>query len=161
MLKPRHLSICLLLIACAACGGSMRFESNRHFGTQLAFVSPHDEPGGRFDGARLSPGVGILYLNGYTREVSQNEACGGFLADEPEHILEVGYAMSLKLVAESEHEIVMALKGEAGDLICWDADSQSNANVSLTTDLQPGTYNVWVGSTRAATSSAYRLVLSE
>jgi len=139
----------------------MHYESNRQFGTQLAFISPHDEPGGRFDGARLSPGVGILYLNGYTGEVTHHEACGGFLAEEPEHVLEVGYAMSLKLVAQSEHEIVLALKGEDGELICWDAESGSNENVSLATQLQPGVYQVWVGSTRAATSSAYRLVLSE
>ena len=142
-------------------GGRAYLGHNPTFGQQIAIVSPHDEAGGRFDGARVSPGFGILYRNGYTDEAATNENCGGFFGREAEHIIEVDYAMSLKLVAQSESAVVLGVVDPDGSLTCWDEDSISNANVSLERAYMPGQYEVWVGSTERHTSVAYRLVLSE
>ena len=137
-------------------------ETRQDFQEQSAVVSPHDEEGGRFDGASVSPGFGILYLHGYTSEVAGRLACGGYFGEEPEHVLEVNYAMQVKLVLHTDDEgLVMGVKGPDGVLSCWDEGSLSNANVSLTREFAPGRHEVWVGSARRDTSSAYRLVLSE
>ena len=137
-------------------------EPRPSFEEQSAAVSPHDEEGGRFDGASVSPGFGILYLHGYTTEAAGHLVCGGYFGEEPEHVLELGYAMQVKLVLHTDDEgLVMGVKGPDGALSCWDEDSRSNANVSLTRDFSPGRHEVWVGSARRDSSSAYRLVLSE
>ena len=153
-----------LLVAFLAAGcslGAISYKPPPGFSPQLAVASPHDEPGGQFDGASLSPGFGVLYINGYTQEGAQNDGCGGFFGDEPEHLLEVGFAMSLKLVVQSSEELVLGVQSPDGTLACWDEESLSNLNVSLEQHYQPGLYQVWVGSSEQATSHAYRLVLSE
>ena len=156
------LALSLVVLLVAACGASaVSYVPPPRFSPQLAVASPHDEPGGYFDGASLSPGFGVLYLNGYTQEGAQNDGCGGFFGDEPEHLLEVGYAMNLKLVVQSLEGLVLGVQSPDGVLNCWDEDSSSNLNVSLEQHYQPGVYRVWVGSTEQATSHAYRLVLSE
>ncbi len=154
---------CDLLLVTAASGcRTASFEATRPFEDQLAIVSPQDEPEGRFHGARLSPGFGILYINGYTDERVTNEACGGYLGDRPEHVIELDYPMSLKLVLQSgaSDELVLAVSGPDGAMTCWEP-SAANQNVSLTTQYGPGSYSVWVGPRVPMTSSAYRLVLSE
>ena len=141
--------------------GVTHYEPPPRFRPQLAVPSPHDEPGGYFDGASLSPGFGVLYMNGYTREGALDGACGGFFGEEPEHLLEIGYSMRVKLVVQSTEALVLGVRSADGTLSCWDDESLSNQNVSLSQHFDPGVYGVWVGSTEQATSSAYRLVLSE
>ena len=143
-----------------ACSSGI-YRTSRPFERQLAVNSPHDEPGGRFDGASVSPGVGVLYLNGYTDELSADEACGGYFGEAAEHILEVRFSMNLKLVVQSSDDLVLAVTNPDGTLTCWDATSSSNENVSLDQHFEPGRYDIFVGPTRLQTTSAYRLVLSE
>ena len=150
----------LLMGLFVACGGS-HYESSRPFEQQLAVISPHDEPGGRFDGAQVSPGFGILYINGYTSETASAEGCGGFFGEEPEHVLEVDFTMDLKLVIQSSDDLVLSVVGPDGSMTCWDQASLSNANVSLAQRYEQGRYDVFVGPTEWHTTSAYRLVLSE
>lgn len=149
------------LATVGACIGGTHIQPRPELGSQIAITSPHDEDGGRFDGARLSPGFGILYRNGFTSENVAEPGCGGYFADEPEHVLEIGYAMRLKIVVQSTAPLVMRVRSPDGVQHCWDADSASNENVALTLQFSPGHYLVWVGSEQQQTSTAYRLVLSE
>jgi hypothetical protein len=145
----------------SGCLSTSTFQRPPTFGEQGAVVSPHDEPGGRFDGARVSPGFGVLYLHGYTNEAVDQPACGGYFAEEPEHVLEVTHHVHLKLVINAEPGLVMGVKGPDGTLQCADEPGPMNANVALTADFDPGRYEVWVGEHQRHTSAGYRLVLSE
>lgn len=141
--------------------GAVRYERPDRFGSQVAVVSERDEPAGRFDGARLSPGFGMLYINGFTGEATDEPACGGFFSAEPQHILEIGYAMHIKMVLQAADAVALAVRSENGQLTCWDDDSLVNENVSLSYDYSPGRYEVLVGSVTNESTVAYRLVLSE
>jgi hypothetical protein len=135
----------------------------RHdFGGQLAVVTPEEAMGGRFDGAGLSPGFGVLYLSGYTATSPRREGCGGYFGEEPEHVLEVRSEMPVKLVIlESDGAVVLGVSGPDGSLSCWEEDSLSNANVALSQRYAPGRYEVWVGPRNPQTLATYRLALSE
>jgi hypothetical protein len=153
-----------LLFSAAALTGCLSgtyIQSRPHFGEPTAVSSPRDEPGSRFDGARLSPGFGILYRNGFTSEIVTQAECGGFLGDTPEHVLELGYAMQLKLTVHADNDVVMKVVAPNGDTTCGRPPSTANENVWFADYLAPGRYEIFVGSTRPHTSSVYRLVMSE
>ena len=145
----------------SSCFSQLTIQHDPEFGEQIAVISPHDEAGGRFNGAHISPGFGILYLNGYTSENGEPSDCDGFFADEPEHIVEFDYPMTMKLVVQTEDNLVLGISAPDGELTCGDPMSTTNANVSLTHAFGTGMYSIWVGSQAEGTSSAYRLVLSE
>lgn len=145
----------------SSCFSQVTLVHDPEFGEQIAVISPHDETGGRFNGAHISPGFGVLYLNGYTSETGEPLDCGGFTSDEPEHIVEFDYPMTMKLVLQTEDNLVLGVTAPDGELTCGDPRSTTNANVSLTHAFESGTYSIWVGSQVEGTSSAYRLVLSE
>lgn len=150
-----------LLVVLTSCSGSQRMEQPPHFGVGTAIITPRDEAGGRFDGARLSSGFGILYLNGFTSGQTTQTACEGYVTEEPEHLIEVSYAMRFKLELHSEEDLVLAVLDPDGTWICGDEPSAINANVALTREFEPGTYEIWVGERRENTSTAYRLIFSE
>lgn len=153
--------LCLTIAAgMFACSGGLPRRTGA-FGSQLAVISPHDEPGGRFDGARLSPGFGVLFINGYTPTEASLVQCEGYFGDGPDHILEVSNAMSFKVVIHSEDDLLLAVRGPDNNTICGEPPSEINQNTSLTRDYQPGLYEIWIGSPREYTSNAYRLVISE
>jgi hypothetical protein len=154
-------SAVLCAIALTGCLSGTYIEPRPQFGEPTAVSSPLDEEGARFNGARLSPGFGILYRNGYTSELATSAECGGFLGETPEHVLELGYAMQLKLSVHSEQDVAMKMVAPSGDEICGRRPSGINDNVWLSEYLSPGRYELWVGSTRPHTSATYRLVLSE
>jgi hypothetical protein len=151
------LTIAAGMFACTA--GQPRRSGG--FGGQLAVISPHDEPGGRFDGARLSPGFGVLFINGYTPEGASRVQCEGYFGDGPDHLLEVSYAMSFKVVIHSADDLLLAVRGPGDNTVCGEPPSDLNENTSLTRNFEPGVYEIWIGSPRQHTSNAYRLVISE
>lgn len=158
-------TVCSVVVAVGAAAGCVgrgaHLEREPTFDDQLAVMSPHDEGGGRFDGARISPGFGVLYLNGYTATEPEDPRCGGYFGEEPEHVLEVDSSMTIKLVVHSDDDLALAVRSPDGEWRCWDDESRSNANVSLEAAYLPGSYEVWVGPRRAQTHASYRLVISE
>jgi hypothetical protein len=155
------LTVVLLAVVGSCIGASSYRAQGAGFGEQTSILSPHDEMGGRFDGARVSTGFGVLYRNGYTDELAEREGCGGFLGQEPEHVIELEQAMNLKIVVQASSDMVLAVVDPDGQVTCWDENSISNDNVSLERQFSPGRYEVWVGSQQRHTAHAYRLVLSE
>jgi hypothetical protein len=115
----------------------------------------------RFDDVQITSGFGILYLDGFTSDLSEHTACGASIGEYPDHLFQVNETIEFKLVLQTSFDLVIAIENEDGEMICGETTSAVNENITVTHTFEPGQYRLFVGRRDQSDSYLYRLILSE
>lgn len=87
-----------------------------------------------------------------------NSACRGHVATVPDHILQLGAAMNLRLAVNAEQDTTLMVRTADGTFHC-DDDSEGT-NPALTLSQAQGEVRVWVGTYAGTQNIPYRLGVS-
>ncbi len=89
-----------------------------------------------------------------------NQACRGWIAPRPDHILQLDTAFDyLRLETAAAQDTTLVVRGPDG--VRCDDDGAGNRNPRLEGPWQPGRYEVWVGSYQQGEFSRYELTATE
>ncbi len=85
--------------------------------------------------------------------------CSGYMADQPDHILELkAFFNYLAVSAQSQEDTTIVVKGPGG---IWCNDDYDGKNAGVSGQWLPGTYQIWVGSFKKNNSLPYTLRITE
>lgn len=117
---------------------------------------------GQFGGLRLQSGTGAAILEGTaggTRRARDLGAdCSGFVAQAPDHVLELLAPETLMLRVESSADTTLTVIGPGGQT--WCRDDEDGLSPVLREPLGPGRYDVYVGVWEETSAPNYRLSVS-
>ena len=85
--------------------------------------------------------------------------CSGFVAAQPEHILELkAFFKYLAVLVQSLEDTTIVVKGPGGT---WCNDDYDGKNAGVSGQWLPGTYQVWVGSFKKGNALPHTLRITE
>lgn len=104
--------------------------------------------GGRYGGAVLAPGSMFANLAGQSGGAlsanSMGPGCRGYIANIPDHVITVSSPMVVTFDINASGDTTLVVAGPSG-VLC-DDDGGNGFNPRLTGSLQPGVYQIYVGS---------------
>jgi hypothetical protein len=81
--------------------------------------------------------------------------CSGFMADQPDHVLDLkAFFQYLSVSAQSPEDTTIVVKGPGG---IWCNDDYDGKNAGVSGQWLPGLYQIWVGSFKKGNSLPYTL----
>ncbi len=117
---------------------------------------------GTFGGLQVPANAAAARLPGQaggTREASGLQArCNGFIAQVPDHVIEVAAPQELTFRVQSEGDTTLLIQGPNDVILC--ADDEDGLNPVVRTMFQIGRYGVYVGAYQETESPAYTLTVS-
>jgi len=126
----------------------------------MPIAPPAAMGGGRYGGAMLSPASMFAKLTGTSRgpmqaSTTRGSHCRGYVAAVPDHVLTVTSPMVVTFDVSANGDTTLILVGPTG-VQCND-DGGNGSNPRLTQALQPGMYQVFVGSYSSGNFFPYNL----
>lgn len=107
----------------------------------------------------VSPNTQPITLNGTSGGAKKDSGCAGFIADRPNHTVQVTADSNLKFTLQGSGEPTLLITGAQGQTFCVQADRLSNGKVEIPGRWTKGTYLVFVGD-RARGQNPYTLSIS-
>lgn len=117
---------------------------------------------GTFGGLRVPGGVAAATLPGQaggTRPAGAvDPLCKGFIAQTPDHVIELTAAMELTFRVRSDGDTTLAIQGPAGGT--WCADDEDGLNPVVRDAFTAGRYSVYVGTYIEGEAPSYTLTVT-
>ncbi|MBD1846496.1 hypothetical protein H6F89_24335 [Cyanobacteria bacterium FACHB-63] len=107
----------------------------------------------------VSPNTQPITLNGTSGGAKKDSGCAGFIADRPNHTVQVTADSNLKFTLQGSGEPTLLITGAQGQTFCVQADRLSNGKVEIPGRWTKGTYSVFVGD-RARGQNSYTLSIA-
>lgn len=106
----------------------------------------------------ISPNTQPITLNGTSGGEKKDTSCAGFIADRPNHTVQVTADSNLKFTLQGGGEPTLLITG-GGQTFCVQADRLSNGKVEIPGRWTKGDYSVFVGD-RGRTRAPYTLSIA-
>ncbi|MBW4440582.1 MAG: hypothetical protein KME10_04960 [Plectolyngbya sp. WJT66-NPBG17] len=107
----------------------------------------------------VAPNAQAISLNGTSGGAKKDASCAGFVADRPNHTVQVTADSNLKFTLQGSGEPTLLITGAQGQAFCVQADRLSNGKVEIPGRWTKGTYSVFVGD-RAQGRNPYTLLIA-
>jgi hypothetical protein len=107
----------------------------------------------------ISPNAQSITLSGTSGGAKKDPGCAGFIADRPNHTVQVTADSNLRFTLQSSGQPTLLITGTQGQTFCVQADRLSNGKVEIPGRWTKGTYSVFVGD-RAQGRNPYTLSIS-
>jgi hypothetical protein len=93
----------------------------------------------------IAPNTQPITLNGTSGGTKKDPGCAGFIADRPNHTIQVTADSNLKFTLQAQGQPTLLITGAPGQTFCVQADRLSNGKVEIPGRWTKGTYSVFVG----------------
>jgi hypothetical protein len=107
----------------------------------------------------ISPNSSTVTLNGTSGGSKKDTTCAGFIANAPNHRIEVKQDSNLRFSLQGAGEPTLLITGAQGQSVCVQADSLSGGKIEIPGRWNQGVYSIFVGD-RAQNRSPYKLSIT-
>ncbi len=107
----------------------------------------------------ISPNSSAVTLNGTSGGTKKDSSCAGFVADTPNHTIQVTADSNLRFSLKGAGQPTLLITGAQGQTICVQADSLSGGKIEIPGRWSKGNYSVYVGD-RAQGRNPYTLSIA-
>lgn len=107
----------------------------------------------------IAPNAQPVSLSGISGGAKKDSGCAGFIADRPNHTVQVTADSNLKFTLQGSGEPTLLITGTQGQTFCVQADRLSKGKVEIPGRWTKGTYSVFVGD-RAQGRNPYTLSIA-
>lgn len=107
----------------------------------------------------VSPNTQPITLNGTSGGTKKDSSCAGFIADRPNHTVQVTADSNLQFTLQGSGAPTLLITGAQGQTFCVQADRLSNGKIEIPGRWTKGTYSVFVGD-RARGQNPYTLSIA-
>ncbi len=104
----------------------------------------------------ISPNSQPVTLEGTSGGSKKDSSCAGFIANAPNHTLQVTADSDLRFTLQSSGEPTLLITGAKGQAFCVQADRLSNGKIEIPGRWTKGSYSIFVGD-RAQGRNPYKL----
>lgn len=108
----------------------------------------------------VSPNTQPITLNGTSGGAKKDSSCAGFIADRPNHTVQVTADSNLKFTLQGSGEPTLLIMGAQGQAFCVRADRLSDGKVEIPGRWTTGIYSVFVGDRAQGRSNPYTLSIA-
>jgi hypothetical protein len=107
----------------------------------------------------ISPTSQAVTLEGTSGGSKKDSGCAGYIANAPNHTLQVTADTNVRLKLQSAGQPTLLITGSQGQNICVQADSLSNGKIEIPGRLTKGNYSVFIGD-RGQAQNSYSLSIA-
>lgn len=107
----------------------------------------------------IAPNSSEVILNGTSGGAKKDASCAGFVADTPNHTIQVTADSNLRFTLKGAGQPTLLITGAQGQTICVQADSLSGGKIEIPGRWSQGNYLVYVGD-RAQGRNPYTLSIA-
>ncbi|PSB18471.1 hypothetical protein C7B65_15370 [Phormidesmis priestleyi ULC007] len=107
----------------------------------------------------ISPNSSAVMLNGTSGGTKKDSSCAGFVADTPNHTIQVTADSNLRFSLKGAGQPTLLITGVKGQAVCVQADSLSGGKIEIPGRWIKGNYSVYVGD-RAQGRNPYTLSIT-
>lgn len=99
-------------------------------------------------------------LRGVSGGPKKSSGCAGFVANTPNHVVQVTEDSNLRFSLQAAGEPTLMISGPSGQTFCVQADSLSGGRIDIPGRWNQGNYTVFVGDRNKGQQSPYTLSIS-
>lgn len=107
----------------------------------------------------ISPSSQAVNLSGVSGGSKKDSGCAGFIANAPNHTLQVNEDSNLRFTLQGAGQPTLLITGAQGQTICVQADSLSKGKIEVPGRLTKGIYSIFVGD-RTTARTPYTLSIA-
>lgn len=107
----------------------------------------------------VTPNSSGVTLDGTSGGARKDSSCAGFVADRPNHTIQVTEDSNLRFSLKGTGQPTLLITGAQGQTICVQADSLSGGKIEIPGRWSKGNYSVYVGD-RAQGRNPYTLSIA-
>lgn len=93
----------------------------------------------------VAPSSQTISLSGTSGGSKKDPGCAGYIADRPNHTVQVTADSNLRFVLQGSDDSTLLITGAQGQNFCVQADRLSNGKVEIPGRWTKGTYSIYVG----------------